>query len=85
VSGKFELISTDRGTVHHLEGRPLKMGDPVDLQLEDGSWLSGQYTWSGDKSRWPVLRIAVAAARGAAQTVPIVLHPDCIVRRTPTQ
>ena len=82
VSGKFELIETDSGGVHHLEGYPLREGDAVDVQLESGDWLSGKYTWSGHRSRWPVLRIAVGLPNGAS-TVPLVLHPDCILRRTP--
>jgi hypothetical protein len=83
VSGKFELIETDSGGAHHLEGHPLREGDAVDVQLEDGSWLSGAYTWSGHRSRWPVLRIAVGRLQGGAGTIPLVLHPECILRRTP--
>ena len=83
MSGKFELIETDSGGVHHLEGGPLREGDAVDVQLEGGGWLSGTYTWSGHRSRWPVLRISVSRLQGDASTIPLVLHPDCVLRRTP--
>ena len=83
MSGKFELIETGDGGAHYLEGYALHEGDRVDVQLGDGGWLSGTYTWSGHRSRWPILRISVGSLQGGAQTIPLVLHPDCVLRRTP--
>ena len=82
MSGKYQLIRTEVGPLHYLDGQPLRDGDPVCLQLADGSWISGVYQWSGEPASWPVLRVAVANVDGAGHTVPLVLNPDCVLERT---
>lgn len=83
MSGRFEVIDGSEGTTHHLDGLPLRDGDAIDIQLGDGSWLSGSYTWSGHRARWPVLRLVTATVQGFRHSIPVVLHPDCVIRRTP--
>jgi hypothetical protein len=54
ASGGEQLVLVARnGRVkHHLAGRPLHGGDPVDLCFS-GGWVTGRYEWSGDVSEPP--------------------------------
>jgi hypothetical protein len=72
--------------VHILQNRPLSRGDTIEVLLSDGTWLRGQYDWSGIEARWPALRIGLGASARVRADWPappagvIALHPEAIAR-----
>jgi hypothetical protein len=51
-------LSSD-GKRHVLEGRPIALGDTVELKLSGGRWLRCRYRWNGDPETQPVFSIVL--------------------------
>jgi hypothetical protein len=83
---RLELCGPEGQRVYVLQRRPLARGDTIEILLADGTWLRGQYDWSGMEARWPGLRIALAAPPHVRIEWPappagvIALHPETIAR-----
>ena len=86
----IRLQQIDGRMTHVLEGRVVENGDRIELLLDDGRWIGGEYYWSGATARWPGLRIILgqprkdSAAAGGERTSPtqavLALHPDAVLR-----
>lgn len=86
MPGPLELQTTDGREAYVLDGEALRVGEPVELQLEGGVWLAGIFEWSGDTLRWPGLRFrlggnAPAYAAERSRTAVVALPPDAVLRR----
>lgn len=57
MSGRIELRQRGDLNQHVLDGEVLAEGTRLQVQLGDGTWLEGTYSWSGVVARWPGLRI----------------------------
>jgi hypothetical protein len=72
-------------TLHFLEGQPLAEGTRLQVQLADGSWLEGVYSWSGVVARWPGLRIELGGPIPEGwprrPMAVMALPPQAVVRR----
>jgi hypothetical protein len=83
---RLELHGPEGQRVHVLQNRPLSRGDVIEVLLSDGTWLRGQYDWSGLEARWAGLRIELGASRRVSAEWPappagvIALHPEAIAR-----
>jgi hypothetical protein len=40
---------------HRLQGKPVELGDLLELCQPDGTWTSGRYAWTGRRSEAPYL------------------------------
>ncbi len=45
---RLELRVEADGQRHYLRGRPVVVGDRMDLWLDDGSQIHGRYEWRGE-------------------------------------
>ena len=45
--GAAALIGRPTSGRHYLDGQPVHCGDLLELRLDDGSWATGRYEWSG--------------------------------------
>ena len=66
MPGELKLGMDGGGLRHSLDGRAVSAGTPLDLQLEDGTWLAGTYEWSFDEAKPPFLSIRVAGTEEPA-------------------
>lgn len=78
MSGKLELKHGADGLFHTLQRRRVTDGDPLELLLDDMSWVRGRYRWSGDLGDPPRLRLALPGDGGAEAIA--VLPPQAILR-----
>jgi hypothetical protein len=86
VPGPIELQESNGGAAYYLDGVALRVGEPIELMLDDGQWLSGIFEWSGHAIRWPGLRFklggdATPYAAANSRTAVVALPPDAVVRR----
>jgi hypothetical protein len=88
VSGTQQFQNIEGHSVYVLDGEPLRNSEPVELLLEDGSWLRGTWEWSGQEIRWPGLRFrlggdapAYAFAQESSRTAIVALPPNAVLRR----
>jgi hypothetical protein len=84
--GRLELLRNDGELAHFLDGRKVERGTLLELLLEGGIWLRGQYEWSGTPERWAGLRVElgglVAGEPGGWRPAAVLaLHPEAMVRR----
>ena len=71
MPGELKLGMDGGGLRHSLDGRPVSAGTPLEVQLDDGTWLGGTYEWSFDETSPPFLTIRLAAtAESAALRLP---------------
>lgn len=61
------LARTNGGPRHFLAGQPVHAGEPLELQLDGGTWLPVTYEWSWQPDRPPTGTIALAGPPGAAR------------------
>ena len=66
MPGELTLGMDDGGLRHSLDGRSVGAGTPLEVQLEDGSWLGGTYEWSFDESKPPFLTVRLASSEEPA-------------------
>jgi hypothetical protein len=57
--GKLELRAITGGPRHILDGRPVEVGDALELSLSGGRWLRCQYRWNGEETTQPVFSIVL--------------------------
>ena len=67
---------------YYLDGRPLETGNPIELQVHSGRWVSGRFEWGGRPEVRPRLR-AQAGVDLPAQQITFVIHPHLLVRWPP--
>ena len=57
-----QLVLSPDGKHHLLDGRPLKLGDTVELKLSGGRWLRCRYRWNGEAESQPVFSFLLGGA-----------------------
>ena len=83
---KLELRGTDGSRRHYLQGRPVVSGDIVEVLLENGQWLRGEYQWNGRESSWAGLRVSLGGPwvergyDGRPLAAVLSVHPDACMR-----
>ena len=88
MSGPLQLRNIE-GRIHYvLDEEPLAQGDPVELLLDDETWLRGVWEWSGQEIRWPGLRFKLggdappyAFQQEYTRTAIVALPPNAVLRR----
>jgi hypothetical protein len=65
-------VHPTQGQGHQLDGRPVFLGERLELLLRDGSWVAGRYVWTGDT-------VEPSLSLDAGLVVP--LRPDARLRR----
>ena len=85
MSGRIEVSQRGDVNQHVLDGEVLLEGTRLQVQLVDGTWLEGTYSWSGVVARWPGLRIELGGpvAEGTVRRPMAVmaLPPQAICQR----
>ena len=83
---RLELRGPAGGRRHFLEGRPVQSGDFVEVLLDSGHWLRGEYQWNGRESSWPGLRVSLGGPwvergyDGRPLAAVLSVHPDASFR-----
>jgi hypothetical protein len=57
MRGKLELDPVK--VKHVLDGRPVDVGDNLELRLSGGRWLRCRYRWNGDADTQPVFSLVL--------------------------
>ena len=57
-----QLVLSPEGKQHLLDGRPLQLGDTVELKLAGGRWLRCRYRWNGEADSQPVFSFLLGGA-----------------------
>lgn len=88
MSGPPQLRNIEGRAHYVLDDQPLTHGEPVELLLDDETWLRGIWEWSGQEIRWPGLRFrlggdapAYAFAQETTRTAIVALPPNAVLRR----
>jgi hypothetical protein len=59
---KLEFWRDGETPRHYLDGRPVSVGDTLELSLSGGRWLRVRYRWNGEEDTLPVFSVVLGGA-----------------------